>query len=123
MTLDIETYKDSANIMHIYCISFYDGVDTKSFYIKDFEGDNPDKLLLKALIDSLLDDKYNESKVYIHNLSTFDGIFLLKTIYNLSNDGYKIDLIYKDDKIISITIKKLEYINIVDINSVSGVYR
>ena len=37
MSLDIETYKDANNVMHVYCISFFDGVESKSFFIKDYD--------------------------------------------------------------------------------------
>jgi len=96
-------------------------VDSKSFYVTDYDGPEADKQLLKSLIDSLLDAKYDRSSVYVHNLSAFDGIFLLKNIYDLTDDGYKIDFVYKDDKMISITIKKIVYVPVLDNNDPTGI--
>jgi len=123
IALDLETkaVKSDLNgedVLEVISACWTNGVDDKSFYITDYDDD---KQLLKSLIDSLLDDKYNRSSVYVHNLSTFDGIFLLKTIYDLSDEGYKIDFVYKDDKMISISIKKIQYTFVLDDKSETGI--
>ena len=50
--------------------------------------------------------KYRGKTVYAHNLSRFDVVFLFKEIGKLQNDGYKVTVLNKDDKIISINIVK-----------------
>lgn len=35
LTLDIETFRNSKNKLIPYCISFFDGLDTSSFYLTD----------------------------------------------------------------------------------------
>lgn len=58
--------------------------------------------MLIASINSLLIRKYNNHKVYLHNFSNFDAIFLLKNISQLSDD---IHPIIKDNKIIDLRMK------------------
>jgi len=86
-----------------YCICFYDGKSSKSFYLSDYK-DNQEMLLYA--ITSLLKRKYNGYKVYVHNLSNFDGIFILKFLSSI--DNIKLFPVIKDDKMIDI---KLTYIN------------
>jgi len=50
----------------------------------------------------LMKRKYHGYKVYLHNFSNFDGVYLLKIISSLSN---KINIIIKDTKIINLQIK------------------
>jgi hypothetical protein len=47
--------------------------------------------------------KYNNHIIYVHNLSGFDGVFLLK---NIAKYRDKASLILKDNQIISITLRK-----------------
>jgi len=58
--------------------------------------------MLKISVQSLLLRKYHGYKIYLHNFSNFDGVFLLKHVANLTPN---VDLIMKDKKIISIKIK------------------
>lgn len=53
MKLEIETYKDASNVMHVYCIYFFDGEKSKSFFIKDYDSlDNMLIDLFKSLFTS-----------------------------------------------------------------------
>jgi hypothetical protein len=98
ITLDIETQTIN-NIMTPYCICFYDGKSSNSFYLADYK--NNQEMLLYA-ITSLLKRKYNGYKVYVHNLSNFDGIFILKILSSIKYINIK--PIIKDDKMIEIKI-------------------
>lgn len=49
-----------------------------------------------------MNEKYNNYKVYIHNLSRFDGIFLLRILATIAD--LKLDIIQKDDKMIALTL-------------------
>jgi len=53
--------------------------------------------MIKVAIQSLMFRKYNGYKIYLHNFSHFDGVFLLKIISELSDD---IKPIIRDNKII-----------------------
>ena len=74
--MDIETFiKDGVHIP--YCISWYDGEKSRSYYILDLKSSN--NMLIQA-IKNIMIKKYDNYNVYIHNLSKFDGIFLLKKL-------------------------------------------
>jgi hypothetical protein len=109
LTLDLETRKLSNNELEVISNCIYDGKHYKSFYLTDYDMDQD--LLLKASIDYLLNPKYNNYSIYAHNLSHFDGIFLLKNIVELKKLGYEIKMLYKDDKMISIEIKRSEAVS------------
>jgi hypothetical protein len=80
LTLDIETMVDDNK--HIpYCVCIFDGGKCNSFYLSDYSN-NPELMLTKA-IESILLKKYDNYRIYIHNLSNFDGIFLLKILVNV----------------------------------------
>jgi hypothetical protein len=102
LTMDIETF--IKNGVHIpYVISFYDGENTFSYYLTDFK-DSLD-MIKKALSDIMV-KKYDNYKVYIHNLANFDGIFLLKILTEL---GVCKPLIH-NDRIISIGFNMNGYV-------------
>lgn len=95
--MDIETFiKDDVHIP--YCISWYDGEKSRSYYILDSKSTND--MLIQAIKDLMI-KKYDNYQVYIHNLSKFDGIFLLKILANL---GQIKPLIHHED-LISIGFK------------------
>jgi hypothetical protein len=61
-------------------------------------------MIIHALKDLMI-KKYDNYKVYIHNLAKFDAIFLLKILADL---GY-VKPIIPNDKIISISFKYKDY--------------
>jgi hypothetical protein len=82
ITYDIET-KTIDGLMIPYCVCLYDGSNHKVFYITDYDHLNltikeKSDLLLKDSITFLLKPQYSGYKVYAHNFSYFDGIFLMK---------------------------------------------
>lgn len=96
ITLDIET-KTMDNVMVPYCVSIYDGSNFKSFYLTSYS--NSDDMLSSA-ISYLLKRSYDGYKVYIHNLSHFDGIFLFRILSNYENSI--LTPVMKDGKMISL---------------------
>nr|YP_009487265.1 hypothetical protein [Russula foetens]AWB36167.1 hypothetical protein [Russula foetens] len=98
ITLDIETYvKD--NILKPYCISWFNGNTSHSYFINDY---NNIEYMIKAAIKDFMIKKYDNYKVYIHNMAGFDAIFfLLKILANLGD----IKPIIHHDKLISIGFK------------------
>lgn len=81
ITLDIET-KNINGVLKPICISIYDGYNVKSFFISDYKSE------IELIIDSFntfKSRKYNYQRVFIHNLSYFDGVFLLKYLSLVGN--------------------------------------
>jgi hypothetical protein len=97
ISLDIET-RNVDGIINPYCISYFDGVKSTSFYLSDFI--NAEEML-KSAIRSLKRYSYNGYKIYIHNLSNFDGIFLLKHLTEIPQSI--LSPVIKDGKMISLT--------------------
>lgn len=106
ITMDLETRslpldkEGSSSKMEVVCVSIYDGNTTKSFYIDDYK--NPRDLLTNS-IKSILTRKYSGYKVYLHNFSNFDSIFMLSVLTDLTD---KIEPIIRDGRYINI---KLNY--------------
>lgn len=103
ITLDIET-RVLNNVLIPYCICFYDGKDKYSFYSSDYK-DHFD--MIKGVFYKLLIPKYNNYIVYTHNLSNFDGIFLIESFIKFNSDIITTDLkpTIKDGKMINLEFK------------------
>jgi hypothetical protein len=95
ITMDLET-RLIDGIMIPYCVSIFDGKVVKSFYLSDYK--NSDKMLTVA-ITYLMKRKYHKYKVFLHNFSHFDGIFLLRILSSLSDN---IKPIIRDGRIIDL---------------------
>jgi DNA polymerase elongation subunit (family B) len=115
LTLDIETQgvpytllrkgKPATDLVQtIVCITIYSGNDlSKSFFITDYSASSiPAEAMVKDCIEFILDN-YKSYKVYIHNLSGFDGIYLMNTIASYGDDA---KVIMRDDNLITISIRK-----------------
>ena len=98
ITMDLETINVNGKLIP-YVISHYDGTSSQTFYVTDYR-DHKDMLI--ACIKSLMQRKYNGYKVYLHNFSNFDGIFLFNILNELSND---IKPIINDGNFINIIFK------------------
>jgi hypothetical protein len=79
ITFDIETYEDNGKLIP-YIISFFDGTKAWSYNLNNFK--SSDDMLLEG-IKSLMIRSYNGFSVYAHNLSKFDGIFLIRILAQL----------------------------------------
>ena len=97
LTFDLET-RLIDNVMIPYCVSFYDGSKSWSYYLSDF---NSHEEMIKKAFESIFIGKYHSSIIYAHNFSAFDGIFILKI---LSSNLNVVPMI-KDGKIIQLKIK------------------
>jgi hypothetical protein len=102
ITMDLET-RAIDGIMTAYAACIYDGQNKTSFYLEDYL--NSDQMLVTA-IESLLRKKYNQYKVYIHNFSNFDSIFMLRV---LSNMKLIIRPIIRDGRMIELKISWKKY--------------
>jgi hypothetical protein len=102
ITMDIETFiKDDNHVA--YTISFFDGKNTSSFYLSDYK--NSEDMIINC-INEIMIRKYDNYKVYIHNLSNFDANFLLKILVNMGD----VKPIIHENKIISISFKMNGYL-------------
>lgn len=82
LTLDIETYKEDDGTLIIFCICIFDGLKNNYFYISDFK--NSEQLIIAAL-KSIMQRKYHNWNVYIHNMAKLDMIFLLNFLIKLGD--------------------------------------
>jgi len=60
--------------------------------------------MLKASIQFLLKRKFNKHRIYLHNFSYFDGVFLIKVISDLV-DAEKIKPVIRDNRIINLRVE------------------
>jgi hypothetical protein len=95
ITMDLET-RTINEIMTAYCVSIYDGKLLKSFYLDDYSND---KEMLTIAIKYLMKRKYDNYKVYLHNFSKIDAIFLLSIMSNITN---KLSPLIRDGRIIDL---------------------
>lgn len=103
LTLDYETRMLKDNTLEVISCVIYDGKFYNTFYITDYANS---KDLIKASITRLLNKCYSNYSVYIHNLSGFDGIFLIKHFMKLINLDYDVKYLIRDDKMLNIKITK-----------------
>lgn len=129
ITMDLET-RTINEVMTIYCVSIYDGKTTKSFYLSDYINNvtdvtdvtntdnldnldntlntgngvvaNAEKAMLTASILYLMKRKYHNHRIFLHNFSRFDAVFLLRIMSNLSD---QIKPIMRNGKILDLRLK------------------
>jgi len=103
ITMDLETILIN-NIHTPYCLSWYDGLKSKSYFIQGLELlenlEREEKILgmIQNAIDDICIRKYRNYKIYLHNFSKFDGYFLVKYLAKLGT----CDPIIHKGKIISL---------------------
>ena len=110
--IDCETFKDNNGRSRIYSLGFKTNLAQSpvTYYVDSRNNINSSEIVLE-LVDELLRDKYNNINFYCHNLGGFDVVFLLKTILDFNtlqakDSQYKIKTVFRDDKILKITISK-----------------
>jgi hypothetical protein len=96
LTLDLET-RTIDGILSPYCVGIYDGKNKLSFYLSDYKSIDA---MMKSAIKSLMRFKYNGWKVYVHNGSAFDYIFLMRIITQLGI----VNPLIKDGKFINLEL-------------------
>jgi len=106
ITMDLET-RVIDQIMRSYCVSIYDGKTHKSFYLTDYIKQNEELILaeknmLKDSIVYLMKRKYHNHRIYLHNFSKFDSIYLLGIMTDLSDN---IIPVIRDGKIIDLKFR------------------
>jgi len=97
ITMDIETISVN-NSLSVYLICWYDGKLYKSYWAKDFKDLNQ---LVDIMMKDLCINKYKNHKIFLHNFSGFDGIFLLKALTKIG----ECKVIQREGKILSLQFK------------------
>jgi len=95
ITMDLETRNINGELSP-YCICIYDGKSSNSFYLSDYSNSEE---MIGVSIKSLMKKKYNYYKIYLHNFSYFDGIFIIKILASLTD--INLNPIIKDGRIIN----------------------
>lgn len=80
ITLDIET-RVIKNEEVPYLIAWFYGKVSKSLFLTYYLN-SPDEMIKNCIL-SLCRFKYHNSRIYMHNLAKFDGIFLLRILAQL----------------------------------------
>jgi len=104
ITMDIETRHIRNEDMELvpFNISYFDGIKKYSFYLGDYN--SPDLMIMDA-INSLMKPKYNQHKIYFHNLSHFDAVYLIRIIAKISKDNnVYLKPQIKDDRILDLKV-------------------
>jgi hypothetical protein len=92
VTFDIETYIKDGKFIPFAC-GWYDGKSMSTYYLSDYN--SPYEMLLQAL-HNMWDFNPN-AKVYIHNFSNFDYMFLIKVLF----ENFIVKPNFKDNKVIN----------------------
>lgn len=102
LTFDIETQVNNGVIEPIM-INIYDGMNHYNYFLPDFI--NKDEMIITAL-HYLLKPKYHNYKIYVHNFSNFDAIFIIKYLLSLKYNGELVIIkpIIKNGKFINLDI-------------------
>nr|QWO71389.1 DNA polymerase [Termitomyces sp. T123] len=105
ITMDFET-RVIDNQMSIYCCSLYDGKNITSFYLSEF---NNKEEMLKEALKSLFLRKNRGYKIFLHNFSNFDIIFILNELVEVS---HSLSFILNDNSFIFLNLKFSEKYNL-----------
>lgn len=107
ITFNIEYYREYINNndynLNVYACGFFDGKNPYVYYLTDYNSIDD---MLKVCLFEMMNHKYKGYTIYVHNLSGFGAMYLLKIIIKYFKD---IDIINKDNKIICIKINPKLY--------------
>jgi hypothetical protein len=94
MTLDLETRTIDGKMVPI-CMSLYDGKISKTFLFKDHKNWQAD---MENAFKTLMKRVYRYKKIYVHNFSYFDSIFMIDILSKLGT----IKPMIRDNRIIQL---------------------
>jgi hypothetical protein len=95
ITMDLET-RTIDGIMIPYCISIFDGKTCTSFYLSDYSSSQE---MLEQSVKFLMKKEFNRYRIFLHNFSNFDGIFLIRILSGLAT---KLKPIIRETKVIDL---------------------
>jgi DNA polymerase type B, organellar and viral len=93
VTFDIETYVKDGKFVPFAC-GWFDGGFMQTYYLSDYKSSY--EMLLQALTEMLIFN--SNAKVYIHNFSNFDYMFLIKILF----ENFIVKPNFKDNKVIKL---------------------
>jgi len=82
-----------------YSVAFYDGINSKNYYVTDFLNWEE---MMNRFFNDLFSLNLKDTDIYFHNLSGFDVNFLLKPLLNMNE--VKSEIMLREDKFIQIKI-------------------
>ena len=82
-----------------YSVAFYDGINSKNYYVTDFLNCNE---MMYKFFNDLFSLNLKDTDIYFHNLSGFDVNFLLNPLLNMKE--VKSEIMLREDKFIQIKI-------------------
>ncbi len=108
-TIDLETYFTDDGYNKVYAAGFCTAEDALSMFYLDKDSRSSEDVVLNC-INAMLINRYHNYIFYAHNLSGYDAPFILKTLLDYNNtiesEIFSIDTIFRDGRIISMTISK-----------------
>jgi DNA polymerase type B, organellar and viral len=102
-TFDIECFEDENNKFIPYSFKWKINDINKSYYLTDFKDYDE---MLNICFSDIFQNCIGYT-LYAHNLSSFDGLFIIKTLYRL----FDVKPIFKDNKIMTFEISKTIMLN------------
>lgn len=107
--IDFETFgsrTDGLGLHNVYAAGWATNNMSNFYYLNLNE--SSDNLVYRLFEDIFSKgNNVDDYTFYIHNLGRFDSVFLIKSLYN--KKGYKLDITWKDNSILSIIIRKDKY--------------
>lgn len=104
ITMDLETREINGS-HSVYCISVFDGEEAKTYFISDYK--DSDEMLNRCL-DKLFIRKNKGKKIYLHNFSNFDSLFLINVLHKRSERNLKPTR--RDGKLIELKFYQKDYV-------------
>jgi len=105
-TLDFETYGFNLGLGHhkVYAAGLATKDKTDLYYIE--QGETSEQFVNRFFWNIFINNNLNGYTIYAHNLGRFDSIFIIKSL--IKNENISLTPIWKDDTILSLTIKHLD---------------
>ena len=100
ITMDLETRTSRWSYDTLCCLVYMMDREKLSFYLEDYS--NSDSMLESAIESLLRNQNIIKYKVYIHNFSNFDSIFILRVF--IKYESLTIRPIIRDGRIIELKI-------------------
>jgi hypothetical protein len=102
-SFDIECYLDGKDKFVSYSCKWKTDKNSKEYYLTDYK--NYEEMFEQCFKDMF--ENCNGYTMYAHNLSSFDGILILKTIYK----NFKVRSRFKDNKLMTFILSKIVKVN------------
>jgi len=99
LSYDLEAYLNNGTFVP-YAAGWHDGSNFNSFYLSQYK--DPNQMIIASFDAILSSKKYDGYTVYVHNLSNFDSLFMLKALAS----EFKIDPFFHNNSLYSLNVSK-----------------